>query len=45
MKNKLNIELEFQDKDGNNERDVVKAARKYILDLLFNKYNCLIKAS
>jgi len=42
MKNKLNIEIEYQ---FENEKEIVLNARKYILNLLFEKYNCLIKAS
>ena len=45
MKNKLNIDFEFQDKNGKDEKDIVLAARKYILDLIFNKYSYLIEAS
>ena len=45
MKNKLNIDFEFQGKDEKYEKDIVLAARKYILDLIFNKYSYLMKAS
>ena len=45
MANKLNIKLEFQDTYDNGEKDIVLTARKYILDLIFNKYCFLIKVS
>ena len=45
MKNKLNIDFEFQEKYDKDEKDIVLAARKYILDLIFSKYSYLIEAS